>query len=327
MSAAQWIAIGVIPGAIAWIVIFALARSRFAGRLADVPNERSLHQVPTPRIGGLGLMVGALPIAWAFATPQLATILGAAVFLCALSFADDLRSLPVQVRLAGHFTAAAIVVLALQGGEPMRPGLVESLVVVLAIVWMTNLFNFMDGSDGLAGGMAAIGFAALSLAAAASGHASLAAISAIFVSASAGFLAHNFPPARVFMGDAGSVPLGFLAGALGFAGWMDGAWPLFFPVAVFAPFIADASITLARRIVRSEPFWRAHRTHAYQRLILAGWTRRQLALRAYGLMLASVAAAFAALTVGETARLGIIVGCAAIYLVLFTAIEVRVRAQ
>ncbi len=327
MSAVQWIAIGVIPAVIAWTVIFALARSRSAGRLADVPNERSLHEVPTPRIGGLGLMAGAAPIAWAFATPQLATILGAAVFLCALSFADDLRSLPVQVRLAGHFTAAAIVVLAVHGGEPMRAGLVESVVAVFAIVWMTNLFNFMDGSDGLAGGMAAIGFAALSLAAAFSGHASLAAVSAIFVSASAGFLAHNFPPARVFMGDAGSVPLGFLAGALGFAGWMDGAWPLFFPVAVFAPFIADASITLARRIVRGEPFWKAHRTHGYQRLILAGWTRRQLAVRAYVLMIASAAVAFMGLAAGETARMGIILGFAAIYVALFTAIEVRVRVR
>jgi UDP-N-acetylmuramyl pentapeptide phosphotransferase/UDP-N-acetylglucosamine-1-phosphate transferase len=328
VSAVQWIAACVIPSAIAWVAIFALARSRIAGRLADVPNERSLHEVPTPRVGGLGLMAGALPIAGFNATPELAIILGASLFLCALSFADDLRSLPVQVRLAGHLVAAAIVVLvAHDGAEPPGIGLVESVVAVLAIAWMTNLFNFMDGSDGLAGGMAAIGFAALAIAAAASGHMALAAVTAALASASAGFLAHNFPPARVFMGDAGSVPLGFLAGSLGFAGWMNGAWPLFFPIAVFAPFVADASVTLARRLVRGEPFWKAHRMHAYQRLVLAGWSRRQLAIRAYALMLATAIAAFAALVAGDGARLGIILAFAAAYLLLFTAIEVRVRAS
>lgn len=109
--------------------------------------------------------------------------------------------------------------------------------------------------------------------------------------AAIGFLACNFPPARVFMGDAGSVPLGFLAGAFGLAGWRAGIWPLWFPLLVFSPFIFDATVTLGRRLSRGERVWQAHRDHAYQRLILAGWSHRRLALTAWLLMVASAASA------------------------------------
>jgi UDP-GlcNAc:undecaprenyl-phosphate/decaprenyl-phosphate GlcNAc-1-phosphate transferase len=327
VSVAQWLSVSIIPAIVAWLVIASLYRSSIAARLADHPNERSLHEVPTPRIGGLGIMAGALPMAFVYADSTMLAILGAAVFLCAVSLADDVRSLPVQVRLPAHFVAGTIAVLVASGNEPVTTKLVENIVALFAIVWMTNLFNFMDGSDGLAGGMAAIGFGALAIAAAAGGHYPLAVASALPASASLGFLAHNFPPARVFMGDAGSVPLGFLAGALGLAGWKDGAWPLFFPVAVFAPFIADATFTLARRVIKGEPFWKAHRTHGYQRLVLAGWSRRRLAIGAYGLMLVSAAAAFAANASEGTMRSGIILVLTSAYLLMFIAIESRVRAS
>jgi UDP-N-acetylmuramyl pentapeptide phosphotransferase/UDP-N-acetylglucosamine-1-phosphate transferase len=194
------------------------------------------------------------------------------------------------------------------------------------MVWMTNLFNFMDGSDGLAGGMAAIGFGTLAAAAAASGLGPLALACAAVASASLGFLIHNFPPARVFLGDAGSVPLGFLAGAFGIYGALAGAWPLWFPLLVFSPFIADATVTLLRRALRREPFWRAHRSHAYQRLVMAGWTRRELALRGYGLMAAAAASALLARVQGPEIQFGIILGWAALYLLIFIAIERRVRS-
>lgn len=327
MTDLQWAAIVLGPAAIAWVVIFVLRRSRLASRLADHPNERSLHDVPTPRIGGLGVMAGALPFAAGCATPELAAILGAALFLCILSLVDDVRGLPVQVRLPGHFVAAAIVVLVVMApwDEPFATSIVKAMVAVVAIAWMTNLFNFMDGSDGLAGGMAAIGFGALAIAAAMTGRYPLAVVAAAVASASVGFLAHNLPPARVFLGDAGSIPLGFLAGALGLEGWMIGAWPLFFPVMVFAPFIADASLTLARRAAGGEVLWKAHRTHAYQRLVLAGWSRRRLAAWAYALMLASVLAAFVLHRTEGATRTGIILVCTAAYLLLFIAIERRVR--
>ena len=188
----------------------------------------------------------------------------------------------------------------------------------------------------------------------------LALTAAALASASVGFLAHNFPPARVFLGDAGSVPLGFLAGVLGLYGVQAGVWPLWFPLLVFSPFIADATrarlqaanvvsfigsriqadqppkrqltnqdatVTLARRVVRGERFWRAHRDHYYQRLVVAGWSRRGLALAAYTLMALAAASALVAGAAGETARFGIILVWAAAYALLFIAIERRVRRQ
>jgi len=164
-------------------------------------------------------------------------------------------------------------------------------VLGLAVAWMTNLYNFMDGSDGLAGGMAVIGFGAYALAAASGGHAPLLALSAALAAAALGFLLFNFPPARVFLGDVGSVPLGFLAGALGIVGWRDDLWPLWFPALVFAPFIADASATLLRRLARREKVWQAHREHYYQRLVRTGAGHRGAALAGYALMLVCAAAA------------------------------------
>jgi len=169
--------------------------------------------------------------------------------------------------------------------------------------------------------MAAIGFAALACAAFGSGALPIAWCCAALASASAGFLALNFPPARVFMGDAGSIPLGFLAGALGLAGIVEDAWPLWFPLLVFSPFIVDASVTLLRRLARGERIWRAHRQHAYQRLVLGGWSKRRLALHAFALMAAVAASACVALRQDAALRWFIISVWAAAYLPLLAAIE------
>jgi UDP-GlcNAc:undecaprenyl-phosphate GlcNAc-1-phosphate transferase len=323
----EWIAAIVLPAAVSFIVIAMLRRSRWAATLSDRPNERSLHTVPMPRVGGLGLMAGALPVAAAFADAPLLVLLACAAFLAAISFFDDRKSLPIEVRLPAHAAAAAVAVLAIAGPEGSHSGLgiVEATLAIVALVWMTNLFNFMDGSDGLAGGMAAIGFGTLGTAALHSGALPLALAAVAIAAASVGFIAHNFPPARIFLGDAGSVPLGFLAGALGLHGTITGAWPTWFPVVVFSPFIVDASVTLARRVLRGEPFWRAHRSHYYQRLVLGGWTRRKLALRGYALMLAVAASALLALGSGAQVRFGIILVWSGAYALLFLAIERRAR--
>ena len=324
---ATWILALALPAAIAWIAIAALARSRFAKSLGDVPNERSLHAAITPRVGGLGLLAGALPVAAWFADAPVAILLACALALAFVSAADDVRSLPIAVRLPAHVAAAAVAILAIAGPGPAHDGLgiVEAAVALLAIVWMTNLYNFMDGSDGLAGGMTLLGFGAMAVAANAAGQLALALACAAIAAASAGFLAHNLPPARVFLGDAGSVPLGFLAAALGLHGMVAGAWTWAFPVLVFSPFIADASITIARRILRGEPFWRAHRSHYYQRLVLAGWSRSRLAWSAYALMAAAAASAIAIRGMSGEDQLFIIAGWAVAYAVLFIAIERRVR--
>ena len=220
----------------------------------DRPNERSLHAVPVPRIGGIGIVAGVL-VAFALlrAAPVLAVL---AACLAGVSFLDDRRHLPIAARFGAHAVAAVALVLVLL--PDLHPA--WQAFAAVATVWMTNLYNFMDGSDGLAGGMALFGFAAYALGGWIGGDLVLAAISASIAAAAASFLVFNFPPARVFMGDAGSIPLGFLAAALGLAGWQQGLWPLWFPLLVFSPFIVDASVTLGRRVLRGERFWHAHKT-------------------------------------------------------------------
>jgi UDP-N-acetylmuramyl pentapeptide phosphotransferase/UDP-N-acetylglucosamine-1-phosphate transferase len=252
----------------------------------DHPNARSLHDTPTPRIGGLGIMAGVAVAGVWLADRDLAPVMLAAFALAALSVLDDVRGLPVVLRFLAHFIAAAtcLLMLGLTGWV--------FLLGVLAVVWMTNLYNFMDGADGLAGGMTAIGFGALGSAAWLEGAPGLAALCMAIAAAAAAFLRFNFPPARIFMGDAGSIPLGFLAAALGILGVQQNLWPWLFPLLVFSPFIVDASVTLVRRGLRGEKIWRAHRSHYYQRVVLLGASHRQLALAAYMLMLASAALAF-----------------------------------
>jgi UDP-N-acetylmuramyl pentapeptide phosphotransferase/UDP-N-acetylglucosamine-1-phosphate transferase len=191
----------------------------------------------------------------------------------------------------------------------------------MVIVWMTNLFNFMDGTDGLAGGMGMIGFGTLAFAATAAGAAPLALACVALAAACAGFLVFNFPPARVFMGDAGSIPLGFLAGALGLQGVVSGAWQAWFPLLVFSPFIVDATVTLLRGLIGGERVWIAHRRHAYQRLVLAGWTPRSVAWSGYALMAACALGALAIRPLEPMLQCGIIFCWAAIYALLLVAIE------
>ena len=297
-----------------WLTLAWLLRR---GRLPmDHPNERSLHATPTPRIGGLGIMAGVLVAAVWLADPALLPVMLGAFALAALSVLDDVRGLPVRVRFAAHFVAAAGCLLAL---GVTGWGL---LVGTLAVVWMTNLYNFMDGSDGLAGGMAAVGFGALALAAWLGDAPGLAAFCMAIAAAALAFLRFNFPPARVFMGDAGSIPLGFLAAMLGILGTREGVWPWLFPLLVFSPFIVDASVTLARRALRGEKIWQAHRSHYYQRVVLLGATHRQLALAAYALMLAMAGLAFVLQGMPQHAAWVLILS-AAMYLTIFLAIDAR----
>jgi len=263
------------------LAIWWLLRSRLARFALDHPNERSLHEAPVPRTGGIGIFVGVL-VAWATITPDLpAMFLPSLALVLATSLIDDIRGVPVAVRLTAHLIAAAMLAGALLYDQW---GLVVTATAALAIAWMANLYNFMDGSDGLAGGMAAFGFGAYGAAAWIAGSPVLALVNLSVAAAAAAFLVFNFHPARIFMGDVGSVPLGFLAGALGLLGWQRGDWAWWFPILVFSPFIVDASVTLARRLLHMERVWQAHRDHYYQRLVQLGWGHRRTALTEYALM-------------------------------------------
>jgi UDP-N-acetylmuramyl pentapeptide phosphotransferase/UDP-N-acetylglucosamine-1-phosphate transferase len=205
-----------------------------------------------------------------------------AALLAAVSQIDDRRGLPARVRFAVHFAAVAIFVWS--HPAPVLLWLLAGMTLLL--LWLVNLYNFMDGADGLAGGMTLFGFAGYAVGAGVTVHPSqeLMMASAAVAGAAAGFLFFNFHPAKIFLGDAGSVPLGFLAGAFGYWGWSDGVWPIWFPPLVFSPFIGDASVTLLRRLLRGEKVWQAHRQHYYQRMVQYGLGHFKTALWWYAVM-------------------------------------------
>jgi UDP-N-acetylmuramyl pentapeptide phosphotransferase/UDP-N-acetylglucosamine-1-phosphate transferase len=281
------------------VLVFALLR---APRLMlDRPNERSLHASPVPRTGGIAIASGALGAGAVF-VPEARFLVTLAAALALISFVDDWRGLGALPRLAAHFIVAAIYV-----SHALAPaGPVEWSVLVLAVVWVANLYNFMDGSDGLAAGVAVIGFSAYAASAWLAGHYVLASLSLVVTAAAVPFLFVNFHPARMFMGDAGSVTLGFLAAALGALGWREGAWSPLFPVFVFSPFIADASLTLLRRILARQRFWEPHREHYYQKLIRMGASHRDTALLEYGTMFVAAAGGAAMAALGFAAQLALL---------------------
>ncbi|AIO75607.1 glycosyl transferase 4 family protein [Burkholderia multivorans] len=267
-------------------VLRMLLATGLAWRLAtDIPNDRSLHTLPTPRVGGWGVVPTCVVALLALA-PHLWLIAAAAAGLAAVSQIDDRRGLPARVRFSMHLAAVVALIAAFPAAAPWW----VLVGVGFMMVWLINLYNFMDGADGLAGGMALFGFGAYVVAALSGPIPSpdLAVAGSAVAGAALGFLLLNFHPARLFLGDAGSIPLGFLAGALGYWGWSRGIWPIWFPALVFAPFIADASVTLLRRMLRGEKFWEAHREHYYQRMVRAGVGHRRTALYWYLIMLGGI---------------------------------------
>jgi UDP-GlcNAc:undecaprenyl-phosphate/decaprenyl-phosphate GlcNAc-1-phosphate transferase len=288
----------------------------------DHPNRRSLHARPVPRIGGVAVMAGIVAAAaWLRAFPAWLLI---ALALALVSFADDVRGLPVAVRLASHVGAAVAMVAFL----PITLSWPLALFFALGAVWMTNLYNFMDGSDGLAGGMTAIGFACYGVAAWAGGEYGLALLLFSVAAAALAFLAFNFPPARVFLGDSGSIPIGFLAAAVGILGWrVHGLWPWWFPALVFSPFVVDATVTLAKRAARLERIWEAHHDHYYQRLVRLGWSHRRTALAEYALMIACALAALALRDEGSQTQHRALAVAALLYGAILVAVDLAWRKR
>lgn len=289
------------------------------GTIEDIPNERSLHDTPVPRTGGIALMAGMLAgwvllfkfWQWWIVIP----VLG----LFVLSLVDDVRGLPPRTRLIGHFIAAVIVIL----GAGIS--WLWALPVLLYIVWMTNLYNFMDGSDGMAGGMALFGFSFYGVAGLMGGNEAFAMMNFTIGAAALGFVYHNFHPAKVFLGDAGSIPLGFLAAAFGVWGWQLGYWPAWFPILVFSPFTMDATLTLLKRARNKEKLTDAHRSHYYQRLVQLGWGHRNTAIAEYILMFAVGVSSLVALGLDTRGQGNLLAWWGAIYLGLSMWIDRRWR--
>ena len=267
-SASPWLA-AALAATLSGVALALLARLR-RHLPHDHPVDRSLHRRPVARTGGLAIWAGFLPVALL----TQAQVAGSAVWLAAwaavaaVSVADDWRGVAPVLRLLVQALAAIAVAVSLYGGG--RSGgflLTDGMLIALAafaIVWSANLFNFMDGSDGVAALMAVCGFGAYAAAALHAG--APPDIPLAIASATVPFFLANLPPARLFMGDGGSVPLGFLAAVLGLAGIQAHTWPAWFPVLVFLPFIADTLVTLLRRLIGGENLFQAHKSHYYQRL-------------------------------------------------------------
>jgi len=299
------------------IIAWWLTRNQFLGLVLDHPNQRSLHATPVPRSGGIGIHAGIV-LAWAVIAPDLPIALWLTfALLFVTSLIDDIHGVPVPVRFTIYLLAAYLLAANLLLADFGMP---VTLILTLTLAWMANLYNFMDGADGLAGGMALFGFAFYGIAAWLAGHHAFALVNFSVAAAAAGFLIFNFYPARIFMGDSGAVPLGFLAGALGLIGWLQQDWTWWFPPLVFSPFIVDASLTLTRRLACRERVWQAHRDHYYQRLVQLGWGHHRTALAEYALMIACGAAGLIMLGQPVTVQwitLGLI---AAFYLLLIMLI-------
>ena len=270
-----WLILGV--ALLAGLITGGLHRYALARNLVDMPNARSSHSVPTPRGGGLAIVLSvlaalavlalqeALPWAWA------AALLGAGAIVALVGFVDDHRPIAVRWRLLAHFVAAAWALAWLGGAPPVlvlgsiiEPTWVSCGLALVYLVWMLNLYNFMDGIDGIAsveGICVGLGGAALYLLA---DEPALAVLPLTLAAATAGFLYWNLPPARIFMGDAGSGFLGITLGTMSLqAGWVSPTlfWSWLILLGVF---VVDATFTLLRRLLRGDRIYEAHRSHAYQ---------------------------------------------------------------
>lgn len=301
------------------VLTFVLTTGKAGFIVHDIPNERSLHHRPVPRVGGIALVVGML-CGWAMLSQMWVWWLALpAVGLFALSLVDDVRNLSAGTRLVGHFLAALVAV----SGAGVQ--WLWFIPVLLFMVWMTNLYNFMDGSDGLAGGMALFGFGTYGIGAWLAGNGEFALLNFSVSAAAAGFLVFNFHPAKVFMGDGGSIPLGFLAAAFGVWGWQAAYWPFWFPILVFSPFIVDATVTLFKRARRGEKLSQAHRSHYYQRLVQMGFGHRNTALYEYALMVLTGVSALLGLEMSGIGQLFLLLGWGLVYLLLMWLVDKRWR--
>ena len=255
-------------------------------RLLDRPGHRSSHTRPTPTGAGLALILalGATALAVGFepAIPRLGAeafaaefrfLLGGALALSLLGLWDDARGVPALWRLLAQLLCAMGLVLTL---PVPQPGLMA--LFVLALTWTMNAFNFMDGSDGMAGFQTVISGVFLAFLFHLSGDSGLMLASLAVAASALGFLPWNWPPARCFMGDAGSVPLGWLIGGLCLVGLVRDSvsWPA--AILVLAVFHVDAGLTLLRRVGSGERWYTAHRTHVYQKLLAQGWTHGKVLL-------------------------------------------------
>lgn len=270
-----------------------------------LPTERGLHKNPTPVGGGLGLVGAALVlwliVAWPL-SPVAITVAAAIIALALLSWVDDRSPLPPAVRFAAQAIVVAVMLWRLPHDARIAatlPLALERAALCIAWLWMLNLTNFMDGIDGLAGVEAVsvgLGYALLTMLSPAGAPIvdALPELALAMAAAAVGYLYWNWAPARIFMGDVGSIPLGLLFGLLMLDLALHGQWVAALILPLY--FIADATMTLLDRLRRRQRPWRAHREHAYQQAVLAGMSHAHVTSHVAVLNVALVALAVISVT-------------------------------
>lgn len=345
-----------LAGVISYLVTGWLASAPARLRRLDVPNERSSHTQPTPRLGGLGIVAAfivILPLLGVMMLPAATNWLAATKFGIALlsyviiagvGLVDDLRRIGPLAKYLGQLLAALI---ALWGGvifiglELPFVGTISfgwGVGALLTIVWLTgfsNFFNFMDGIDGLAGGVGVIYSLALAVISIGTGHRLIGAGCLMLAAACLGFVAHNFPPAKIFMGDVGSLFIGYVLAAFAAVTSNNGEHPAPFIAVLltFATFTYDATFTILRRIRHGEKLYEAHRSHLYQRLVIAGQSHRRVSLTYYGLSILTGAGGVAYVFTGDWVRVAILSASAAllagftVYVYWYEAAQKRAKSR
>ncbi len=322
--------VGLLSAFITWMLVRVVLKSLVAYNIVDRPDKRSSHEGAVPTGGGIAVIAVVLPswICLALITGTLGEIriiVVAAVVLAGISFIDDVTNVPQLVRFAAHVAAVALGLTLLPDTALLFGGLLphwaDRLATGLAWVWFINLFNFMDGIDGItgvetiavAGGLA---MALLIMASGAGGDWSRAPLAAVLAGAASGFLVLNWHPAHLFLGDTGSVPLGYLLGwLLVWTACVAGLWWLALVLPLY--YWADATTTLLARAAGGEKIWRAHRRHAYQIAVQAGASHasvaRYIALINITLVLLALLAVAGVIPVWSTIALAVVLTSIALW--------------
>lgn len=259
--------------------------------IIDVPNERSSHTQPTPRGGGLAIAIvlfGAYISVLAlgrFNIGEMVGFLGGGILVAFIGWLDDRRDIAAPVRVAVQAVAVAWALFWVKGYPVMSLGFTQiplggfgTVLAALAMLWLINLYNFLDGIDGIAAaqGCCAATIGAVLLTGA--GAVLWALTASVLAGACAGFLMWNWAPARIFLGDVGSYTIGYTFGMLAIMGENSGDLPALVWVVLLSVFIFDATTTLIKRVLTGQPWYSPHRTHGYQRLVQCGWYHRDVAL-------------------------------------------------
>lgn len=278
-----WAAVGLIAGVLSYFsCAAAMVMARKAGMIA-LPGERQSHRIATPTGGGLGLvfsivatalileLIDSLPFFW------WQKMLPGVLLLAIVGWRDDKHPVSSLLRLLIQF-AVSVWLLGFGWLELPMKEMFFSAGTILAMIWLMNVYNFMDGSNGMAGFQGVFAGVTMAVLFQTGGEQSMALVAMTVAAACAGFLPLNFPAARVFMGDVSSVPLGFIFAAFAVYGMHTGSISLLLSMLVMSVFVVDATMTLLTRAFHGERWYTAHARHVYQQLIAQGWSHRRVLL-------------------------------------------------